>query len=340
MSNRKWNLSIVILFIIFACLMLSFLFSMLRIRELIQPLRSTVGSDSIARHVVLISQELDNPYWRSIEDGARRAAEQYDMNLEYMGPFRINPDEQIKRLEKAIAAKADAIVIQGINDPHYRTLIDTAIDQGIPVMTIDTDEPGSQRLSYVGTDNLEAGKRMGELVVQSIHEQRLVEQISIGVLIGDESADNQQLRLQGFRSVIHQYDNLSIAEVKSSNISRLQAAEQAEYILLHHPEVTYMVGLSSLDGIGILEAVQRAPSQRNEQGINIFAFDDLAETKEAITQCQIVSTIVQQPNRMGYDAISLIHDFFQGKPLQQQHFTAITVLDRRTSTVSEEVVCP
>ncbi|WP_438349397.1 substrate-binding domain-containing protein [Paenibacillus sp. FA6] len=338
MSNRKWNLSIVILFVIFACLMLSFLFSMLHIRELIQPLKSTDGSDSIPRHVVLISQELDNPYWRSIEEGARGAAQKYGMDLEYMGPFRINPDEQIKRLEKAIAAKADAVIIQGINDPHYRTLIDKATDQGIPVITIDTDEPGSQRLSYVGTDNLDAGKRMGELIVQSIHEQPLVEQVSIGVLIGNESADNQQLRLQGFRSVISQYDNLSIAEVKSSNISRLQAAEQAEYILLHHPEVSYMVGLSSLDGIGILEAVQRVPA--HGKGINIFAFDDLAETKEAITQCQIVSTIVQQPNRMGYDAISLIHDFFQGKALQQQHFTAITVLDRRTSAVSEEVVYP
>ncbi|OAB35955.1 substrate-binding domain-containing protein [Paenibacillus glacialis] len=332
MSNRKWNLSIVILFVIFATLMLGFLFSMLHIRELIQPLKSIPNNDSAARHVVLISQELDNPYWRSIEEGARRASLKYDMNLEYIGPFRINPDEQMILLEKAIAAKADAILIQGINDPIYRSLIDKAMDQGIPIITIDTDEPGSGRLSYVGTDNYVAGKRMGELVVQATGTQAS----SIGVLIGNEMSFNQQQRLQGFRSVINQHEDLTIVEVRSSNISRLQAAEQAEDILLNHPKVRYMVGLSSLDGLGILEATQRVPLR----DITIFAFDDLDETKTRIKQCKILSTIVQQPSRMGYDAISLVHEYFQGHTQQQQHFTAITVLDPNTSSAKDGTRCP
>lgn len=333
MSNRKWNLSIVILFVIFASLMLSFLFSVLRIRESIEPLKSTLKDTTlpITRHVVLISQELDNPYWRSIEDGAREASQKYGMNLEYSGPFRINPDEQITLLERAIATKADAIIIQGINDPHYRSLIDKAMNQGIPVITIDTDEPGSRRLSYVGTDNLEAGKRMGELVVRVAGTQA-----DIGILMGNELADNQQQRLQGFRSVIEQYDNLTIVEVRSSNISRLQAAEQAETLLLKNPEVRYMVGLSSLDALGILESTQRAKLQ----GIHIFGFDDLDETKKGIAQCQIESTIVQQPSRMGYDAITLINDFFQGKTLQQQYFTEITILDRSTPGMEDGERCP
>lgn len=332
MSNRKWNLSIVILFAIFATLMLSFLFSMLRIRDMIEPLRSTSkNADPIRRHVVLISQELDNPYWRSIEEGAREAAEQFDINLEYSGPFRINPNEQITLFKKAIATKADAILIQGIHDPIYRSLIETAMDQGIPVITIDTDEPKSSRLSYVGTDNFEAGKRMGELVVQATGRQA-----SIGVLIGNESADNQQQRLEGFRSVINEVERFTIVDVRSSNISRLQAADQAETILTNHPEVRYMVGLSSLDGLGILDATQRAKLQ----DIHIFAFDDLDETQKGIAQCKIESTIVQQPNRMGYDAISLIHDFFQNKTLQQHHFTAITILDRNSPGIKKEVSCP
>lgn len=332
MSNRKWNLSIVMLFAIFATLMLSFLFSMLRIRDMIEPLRSTSNNtDPIRRHVVLISQELDNPYWRSIEEGAREAAKKFDINLEYSGPFRINPDEQITLFKKAIATKADAILIQGINNPIYRSLIETARNQGIPVITIDTDEPTSSRLSYVGTDNFEAGKRMGELVVQATGTKA-----SIGVLIGNESADNQQQRLEGFRSVINKVERFTIVDVRSSNISRLQAADQAETILTNHPEVRYMVGLSSLDGLGILDATQRA----NLQDIHIFAFDDLEETQQEIAQCKIETTIVQQPNRMGYDAISLIHDFFQNKTIQPHHFTEITILNRDSSGVNNGVRCP
>ncbi|GAB7054527.1 hypothetical protein JCM16163A_12730 [Paenibacillus sp. YK5] len=321
MSNRKWNLGILLLFILFACLLLSFLLSALRIRELVQPLKSG-GVVIDTRHVVLISQELDNPLWRAIEQGAKEAAAAYGMTLEYMGPFRINPAEQIKLLEKSIAAKADAVLIQGINDPYYRTLIDKAMNQGIPVITVDTDEPGSRRLSYVGTDNLEAGKKMGELVVQAAGGQG-----SIGVLLGKAEADNQRMRLEGFRSVISRYPELAIVDVRSSNISRLQAAGQTEEMLLSHPQIRYLVGFSALDGPGMMEAVERV----SPQGVSIFAFDDLEETKEGIRQCRIVSTIVQQPHEMGYHAVSMLNDYFQGNNLQRQHYTAIAVLDRNTA---------
>lgn len=321
MSNRKWNIGITILFILFSCLLLSFLLSTIRIRGLLQPILSDGMNLNVTHHVMLISQELDNPYWRSIEQGAQEAAAIYGMQLEYAGPFRIDPNEQIKLLEKAIASKADAVLLQGINDPRYETLIDKAVRQGIPVITVDSDEPSSQRLSYVGTDNLEAGKQMGKLVAHAAGNQG-----SIAVLIGNEQAPNQQLRLKGFRSVIERFPELTIVDVRSSNISRLQAAGETEDLLKHNPQVDYMVGLSALDGIGIWEASERI----RPDGLQIFAFDDLEETLEGIRQGKINSTIIQQPYDIGYDAISLLNDYYHGKTLPKQHFTKISVLDHRT----------
>lgn len=327
MSNRKWNISIVILFIIFACLLLSFLFSALRIRDLVEPLTSIAADDDTELRIVLISQELDNPYWRSIEQGARAASLTYKMQLEYVGPFRINPAEQIKLLEKAITKKADAIFIQGIDDPLYRSLIDKALASGIPVIAVDTDEPGSKRISYVGTDNVQAGKEMGELVVQASGGQG-----QIGVLVGDEEAHNQQLRLEGFRSVIQSYPELTIVDVRSSEISRLQAAEQAEDMLLSHPQVGYLIGFSALDGLGMLEAAKRVQSQE----VRIFAFDDLDETKAAIAQRKLTLSIVQQPYEMGYDAVSLLHDYLNGITPPKQHFTSTFVIDQSTIDAGSE----
>lgn len=328
MSNRKWNIGIAVLFIIFACLLLSFLSSSMRIRGLLQPIISDSAAPDSSLHVVLISQELDNPYWRSIEQGAREASRKYGMQLEYAGPFRINPNEQIKLLEKAIAAKADAVLLQGINDPQYRALIDKAVGQGIPVITVDTDEPDTRRLTYVGTDNLEAGKLMGELVAKAAGSEG-----SIAVLLGNKQAPNQQLRLSGFRSVIERHPHLSIVDVRSSNISRLQAAGVAEDILINSPKVRYMVGFSALDGVGALEAAERVRPQE----LNIFAFDDLDETVEGIREGKIVSTIIQQPYEIGFNAVSLLNDYLHGKTLPKHHFTAANVLDRsKISTGSED----
>jgi len=321
MSNRKWNIAIAILFIIFASLLLSFLLSTIRIRVLLQPILSDETSQKAAHHVVLIAQELDNPYWRSIEQGARESAAKYGMQLEYAGPLRINPDEQIKLLEKAIAAKADAVLVQGINYPKYVDLINQAVSQGIAIITVDTDEPGSRRLSYVGTDNLDAGKVMGGLVAEAAGKRG-----SVAVMIGNEQAPNQQLRLKGLRTVIGQYPGLTLVDVRSSNISRLQAAGEAEELLIQYPQIDFMVGLSALDGIGIAEAAGRI--QRSD--IKIFAFDALEETLAHIRSGKINSTIVQQPYDMGYEAVSQLNDFYRGETLTGRHFTKINILDRHT----------
>ncbi|MBD0379975.1 substrate-binding domain-containing protein [Paenibacillus sedimenti] len=325
MLNRKWNWGLALLFIAFACLLLLFVNSTSRIKNLVRPLETGHTQETSHRRVILISQELDNPYWRAIEQGAKEAAGQYGMDLAYDGPYRINPSEQSKLLEKSIAVKADAIVLQGIGDPYYRSLIDKAAAQGIPVITVDTDEPASRRLSYVGTDNREAGERMGELVAQAAGHAG-----SIGVLIGSEQAANQQLRLEGFRSVIGKFPGLAISDVQSSRISRLEAAGQAETMLKQNPQIRYMVGFSALDGAGIQEAAVRIRPRE----VRIFAFDDVPETVEGIRTGQIAATIVQQPHDMGYKAIALLNEYFLGKVVQPQNFTDTTVLDRNSPGLS------
>ncbi|GAA4844158.1 hypothetical protein GCM10023310_22630 [Paenibacillus vulneris] len=318
MSNRKWSISLLVLTIVFIGLLLQFLFSTLRIRELVKP--PAAVSEPAPRHIVLISQELDNPFWRSVEQGARDAVKQNGWELEYTGSFRINPAEQAKLLEKAIAAKADAILVQGLGDPQYRQWIDKAIAQGIAVLAVDTDEPASRRLSYVGTDNEAAGKRMGELVIQKAGGAG-----SIGVLVGS-SAQSQQLRLEGFRKAIGHNPALAITEVRTSNISRLQAEQQAADMLKDHPQMQIMVGFSALDGIGMMKAAERA----KRSDLQIYAFDDLPETKEGIRQCKIASSIVQQPYRMGFDAVKLLEQYWSGQAPEKEHFIAVTLLDKVT----------
>ncbi len=327
MFNRKWTFTIVFIFILFAWLTGQFIISLMNLHRLVEPLRVNPSSPNApeSRRVVLIAQERDNYFWRAIERGAREAAEQNGMELAYMGPDRINPEEQIKLLDKAILVKPDGILVQGLNDPRYGELIDRAAGQGIPVITVDTDEPGAERLAYVGTDNEAAGKQMGRLVMEASGQQG-----SIGVLIGNAQAENQKLRLAGFRSAISRYSGFKIIEVASSEISRLQAAQTAEAMLLNHPEIRYMVGFSSMDGPGIVEASERI----GKGELRIFAFDDPSETLEAFQNGDISAVVVQQPVEMGKKAIGLLGDYFEGLPTADATFTETTEL--RNGTVAKE----
>ncbi|EXX88755.1 substrate-binding domain-containing protein, partial [Paenibacillus darwinianus] len=184
---------------------------------------------------------------------------------------------------------------------------------------------------YVGTDNLAAGRKMGELVAQAARGRG-----NVGVLIGTEQAENQRLRLAGFRAVIDGYPGLSVADVRATEISRLQAVQEAEDILTRNPQVRYMVGFSSLDGVGIVEAAGRL----NRQDVRIYAFDDIADTVEAIADCRIESSIVQHPYEMGFQALSLFSGYKEGRTPGPRYFTSIDVLDRKSDDIGNGERCP
>jgi ribose transport system substrate-binding protein len=294
---------------------------------------------NIQHHVVLISQELDNPFWRTVGRAAEEAAGQYNMELEYVGPFRLNPAEQTKLLDKAIASKVDGIFVQGVNGSEYAALIDKAIGRGIPVITVDTDVPDSKRLTYVGTDNVGSGRKLGELVVQA-ESARLGQAaaapkagpfLRIGIIVGSTEAPNQQQRLEGFRSVVQAAPGAEITGIGVSNISRIQATQAAAQLLRAHPDINVMVGMSALDGVGILQAVK----SMNLQGqVKIYGFDDLDETKTAIAKGEIEATVIQQPAEMGTEAVRLMHAYFEGSVLDKVHFTSYEVLDRKNVGVA------
>ncbi|WP_127532844.1 substrate-binding domain-containing protein [Paenibacillus kobensis] len=335
MSNRTATIGLIALFIMFAAVLAAFYASAFRARELAHSLVGTEPSGqpaSAGYRITLIAQEADNPFWQEVKRGAGDAAKQLGMTLEYTGPGRIDASEQARLLAKAIAAKSDAVIIQGLNDTAYRALIDDAVSRGIGVITVDADEPDSQREAYVGTDNRKAGQQMGTLIAEETGGAG-----QVGVLIGSSSI-NQQLRLAGLRDVTDRYPRLQIVDIRTTGNSRLRAVEQTTDMLSSHPGLDAIVGFSALDGPGMAEAVRRAEQTKPETpadakhgntlrspDIVLYAFDDLPGTREAIEQCTIRGTIVQQPYEMGFQAVLQL----------QQHGSAATSATESPSKTAE-----
>lgn len=318
MSNRKWSLGLVFLVLIFGYVLIRFFAASTRVDDLVQRIGRGQDVSTSAKHVVLIAQELDNPFWREMEQGAVEAAAKQGMKIDYMGPIRIDAAEQTKLLEKAVAAQPDAILVQGIHDAKYDQWIDKAVERGIPVLTVDADEADSRRLAYVGTDNLEAGKQLGRFLVKDAAEGAV-----IGVIIGSELADNQRLRLEGFRSVISTAPNFRIIDVRSSNISRVGAAKQAEAMLKEHAGMNVIVGFSALDAPGIVEGMQAA----GRKNVRVYGFDDLEATRKGIAEGRIRATVVQQPAEIGSEAVAQLSRLFKGEKLPRQRYIPTAIWD-------------
>ncbi|WP_379160383.1 sugar-binding protein [Paenibacillus sp. sgz5001063] len=317
--DKKWLGGVIVLFLLQAYLFIGFANHSARMGSIVKELSGHPGERKPGYHIVLIEQERYHPYWEMVEKGAKESAEKYGIDIEFTGPVRNNMEEQISLLEKAIAARVDAIIVQGLNDEKFTPVIDKAVELGIPVITIDTDAPESKRLAYVGTDNVAAGETLGRMVLQATGGKG-----RIGVIIGSEQAKNQLQRLNGLSHIVKNYSGLKIVDVRSSNISHMEAIQQAADMLRLHPEIDVMVGTSSTDALGVLKA---SKSIKNGS-LTIIGFDNQEETLAAITRGEIKATVAQQPFLMGDMAVRLLHEHFQGIPLQQEYYTEVRILDQ------------
>ncbi|MEF2965494.1 sugar-binding protein [Paenibacillus sp. M1] len=317
-KDKAWFSVLLVCIFILAYLFIGFARYSGNIGVIVKELQGHAEAREHRYHVVLIEQERFHPYWEMIEKGAAQAAEQYGLDIEFAGAVRNNMTEQLDLLEKAIAARVDAIIVQGLNEESFKPVIDKAVKRGIPVLTIDTDAPDSRRLAYVGTDNVAAGEMMGRLVVKTAGGSG-----KIGVIIGSEMAESQNQRLEGLKRIVAQYPGLEIVDVRSSNISQMEAIQQAADMLRRHPEITIMVGTSATDALGVMQA---AKSLRRDD-LLIIGFDNQKETLEAITNGEIQATVSQQPFLMGEMAVRLLYEHFQGKPLRSTYHTEVKVLN-------------
>ncbi|MFC0215082.1 sugar-binding protein [Paenibacillus chartarius] len=317
MTDKKWFLCIGLVMALFFYLFLQFVQQSRQIQHIVNQLKQDKKLEN--RHIVLIVQELGHPYWQMVANGAIEAAKADNISIEIVGPVRNSVEEQIKLLEKAILSKVDAIIVQGLNDEKFTPIINKAMERGIPTLTIDTDAPNSKRLAYVGTDNMSAGKTLGQLVVQKSGGTG-----AIGVIIGSESAENQLLRLNGLKTVVSEYKGLRIVDVRASNISMMVAIQQATEMLQKHPDISVMVGTSATDALGILQAMKSL----NRNDIAVIGFDNLPETLDAIRIGEIEASVVQQPYWMGATSVHLLRDYFRGQSLPSIQFAEVEILDK------------
>ncbi len=226
----------------------------------------------------------------------------------------------------AIAGLVDGIITQGLGEEEFERLITKAKEKLIPVVTIDTDAPNSDRAVYVGTDNYYAGFLAGKAMMNDTAGPQ-----QVGIITGRHDAPHQKLRVQGFKDAVATEKRIKIIAIEESTITEIGAVEAAHKIVKEHPQVTAFYGTSALDGIGIAQVVKDLKAEDN---LYIIAFDILPETLAYMEEGTIEATVVQFPYQMGYEAVERIIQLKKGDKLNPLQHTDTKVIYKEDLPIS------
>src|ERR1700677_4205327 len=257
----------------------------------------------------LIATNIGLPYWQSAHAGFTRAAAEYGVTEDMRGPDTFTPTVEVDEFRAAVAKKPAGILVSVADPSLMGPEINKAIAAGIPVITMDSDAPDSQRLFFIGTNNLEAGRLGGQRVAAELNGTGNV------VFFTMPGQPNLEERLKGYKDAFATYPGIKVVEVFDMKGESGTAMDKAN-------EYMARTGASKINALICLEAsagkdVAEAFKRTKPQGTIIMAMDVDQATLSLVQEGTIDATISQKPYTMALPGLKALDDLhhYPLKPL-------------------------
>jgi len=259
--------------------------------------------------IAWIPKALNNPVFELGREGALQKAADLSahgpvpVNVLYAGPVAPDAAEQVRVVEDLIARGVDAIAISCDDPSACIEPIDKAAAAGIPVLTWDSDCPGSQRLTYLGIDNYLAGQTAADLLARALHGRG-----QLALLTGVPGAFNLDERIRGFRNRLRSYPGLQIVATAVSNDDINEGVQVVEETMHAHPDLDgwFFVGMWPLFAErGSMPLWEKATRERH---MKVVAFDTLPVELEFLRDGYLTALIGQKYWGWGADAVQMLYD--------------------------------
>lgn len=257
----------------------------------------TVRQERYAAVVFLSGSEFFNWAYAGMRDAARLLGPHVQVELQ--GPAEWDASLEARSLEQLTARKIDGVALTAGEANALIPAIDRAVAAGIPVITFDSDSPGSTRLAFVGTDNYNAGWAAGQAMAEWLGGAG---RVGVSTFPGP---DHLKKRLDGFTAALARFaPGITIAAVVNDEGDVAKAETQITAMLQADPGITGIFCAHGNPGPGAAAAVRNLGRQGKVQ---ILAFDFGTPVIELIESGEIKGTVGQNPYLMGYMSMLLAY---------------------------------
>jgi ribose transport system substrate-binding protein len=246
-----------------------------------------------------ISANINIPYWQEAQAGLTDAAKEMGVKAEMDGPTTLSPQEELDSFQKAVALKPAGIMVSVSNVDLLKPAIDSAVQQGIPVICIDSDAPDSKRVLFIGTDNFRAGQESGKRMADILKGQGQV------VLITIPGQFNLEERARGVTEALKKYPGIKVISTIDDKGDARNAYDGVSALISKKTKVDGILCLEASGGAGAADALHREDLTGK---IAIVSFDNDPETLDWISRGGINATVAQKPYVMAYYGLKFLDD--------------------------------
>lgn len=297
------------------------------------------------RYYAMITSDDRADFWQSVYNGAREEGMTESAYVEFFAGDLGTRYSMEERMEIAIAADVDGIIVEGEDNDSLRSEIIKAGESGIPVVVINQDVAESDRISFVGIGRYDLGQTYGrqtcelaEKILQERNEENNEgnsgKKLQILVLISQEADSNgQNLLMSGIREEIAANEamenKIELDTYIIDDSGAFTAEESIRDIFMGQDEVPdILVCLTEIYTTCAYQAV----IDYNRVGItNIIGYYDSETTRAGVDKEVIYCTISMDTEQMGRYCVYALSEY-----LDMEHVSEYFTVD--TYVVNKENV--
>jgi simple sugar transport system substrate-binding protein len=235
---------------------------------------------------VVVHDEPAGTFWGVVKNGAEQAAEDLGVSVTVQGSGE--PQEQADQVEAAIAQGVDGIAVSLANPDAMRGPLQSAAEEGIAVVTLNSGINDWQELgavTHVGQDEVIAGRGAGERLNEAGVTKVLCAIHEVGNVALDERCNGLEETFEG--EVVREQIDINDPVASQSTInSALESDPDIDGVMTLNPDMATAAALPAIQEVG--------------RDVSLATFDLGTEVLQGIMDGNILFAVDQQQYMQGY----------------------------------------
>lgn len=274
------------------------------------------------RRIAVIPKGTAHVFWQSVHAGAVAAGREFHEEILWDGPpNETDYSRQLEILDSMLNRHVDGVVVAAADRTILNGSLDRAAREKIPVVVFDSGVDSTNFVSFVATNNYEAGKLGARKLAELLQGKG-----SIAVIQNAPGSASTMDRERGFKEAMSkEFPGIQIVAEQYSMSDRAKAMSAAENIFTAHPQLDGIFASSEPSSVGAAQAVK----SRGLQGkLKFVGFDSSEGLVEDLNTGVIDALVAQDPFKMGYEAVRAVTDKLNGKTPGKQIDLSATVITK------------
>lgn len=187
----------------------------------------------------LVAKSQGNPVFQAARVGAEQAAKELgqkhniNIKIDWRTPNEEDAQKQAEAIEQLVLSGANGIAVSCSDANKLTDAINSAVRDGVPVATFDSDAPASKRFVTYAIDDVKCGEQVMEELAKAMGGKGVV-----AILAGNQNAPNLQKRVQGVKNQAKKYPGIKVRETYYHKETPQDAAAKVEQVMQSNPDIT------------------------------------------------------------------------------------------------------